>query len=281
MVEIFWTPAKVNKLRKLYPRGKNADLVKAFGATVLAIRTAARKHDIRKEVSSNNPWTPEMIEKLIRWYPNTKNAVIAKRLGMDEKQVQGKAFKLRLLKDPVWKYRCSKKGMFKKGQEPPNKGRKWSEYMSAEGMQRSRETQFKEGNINHNSKYDGAITVRVHKGSGITYKWRRISKSKWVPLHVYNWEQKHGPVPEGYIVVFKDPSKTMDCRPSKLELISRQENMRRNSASLNLSDGYVANCLAWRNKEAAKAVLQHSDLIELKRTSLILNRTIHETTTLR
>ena len=41
-------------------------------------------------------------------------------------------------------------GRFEKGQEPPNKGKKWDEFMSPEGQEASKKTQFKKGQIPHN-----------------------------------------------------------------------------------------------------------------------------------
>ena len=41
-------------------------------------------------------------------------------------------------------------------------------------------------------------------------------------------KKENGPVPESHIVVFKTPDK-MNCDISNLELITREENMRRNS----------------------------------------------------
>jgi len=47
-------------------------------------------------------------------------------------------------------------------------------------------------------------------------------------LHVVNWEAVHGLVPAGNIIVFKDRD-TMNCDHTNLEMITLEENMRRNT----------------------------------------------------
>lgn len=118
----------------------------------------------------------------------------------------------------------------KKGNIPLNKGKKWKDFMSKEGMRNSRKTCFKKGNIPHTTKHDGCIVIKHghKKRDGRPYKWIRLSKSKWQPLHAYNWKRAGNKIPKGYIVVFKNGD-TMNCDISNLELISMKENVKRNS----------------------------------------------------
>lgn len=116
---------------------------------------------------------------------------------------------------------------FKKGFTPVNKGKKMPKHV----YKRCKATMFKKGQQPHNTKYDGAIITRkevMRSGEIRMYKWIRISKGNWKMLHVFKWEQKHGPVPPGHIVVFKDKN-PMNVTLRNLELITLQENMRRNS----------------------------------------------------
>ena len=47
----------------------------------------------------------------------------------------------------------------------------------------------------------------------------------------------------------------------------------KNSASTNLPDGYILNCIAWRNKELADAIKKElPELIDLKRQKILLIR---------
>lgn len=116
----------------------------------------------------------------------------------------------------------------KKGNVPPNKGKKIIDLYGPEALEKMKATQFKKGELPHTTLYDGAITIRRDK-TGRRYKWIRISKANWQMLHVYNWQQTHGEVPPGHIVVFKNKANTMDCSVELLELISLEQNMLRNT----------------------------------------------------
>lgn len=111
----------------------------------------------------------------------------------------------------------------KPGTMPPNKGKK----MSDELREKIKHTFFAKGHVPHNAKYDGHVSVRKDT-SGRHYKYIRISQAKVELLHRHLWEQHYGKIPEGYIVSFKDRN-TMNCVIENLELISREENMKRNS----------------------------------------------------
>jgi hypothetical protein len=71
------------------------------------------------------------------------------------------------------------------------------------------------------------ITTRRDSKTKRVYKFIRISLGKWQMLHVYNWEQVHGKLPKGKILAFK--GSTDDCSIDNLILITRAENMKRNS----------------------------------------------------
>lgn len=66
---------------------------------------------------------------------------------------------------------------------------------------------------------------------GRTY--RKVSETgeshkDWVLSHHVEWEKHHGAVPPGWIVTFRDGNKS-NCAIENLHLISRAENMARNS----------------------------------------------------
>ena len=143
---------------------------------------------------------------------------IAAALGRTKSSVTGhlRRIGVRLPED----VRTSRKriGCFKPGGVPFNKGKK--------GHMKANATSFRKGNQPHNTKHDGAESIRVDT-TGRQYRYIRLAKAKWVPLHRHLWEQANGPVPAGYIVVFRDGN-SLNCELSNLELISRAENVRRN-----------------------------------------------------
>jgi hypothetical protein len=120
------------------------------------------------------------------------------------------------------------RGWFKPGQMPANKGVKrpgWS-------VGRMRETQFKAGQMNGRAAQiwkplwsdrlskDGYLEIKVRERKG--------RYGNWVPAHILIWEDKHGPIPHGHKLVFRDGDKAHIVL-GNLELISNAEMMRRNT----------------------------------------------------
>ena len=87
-------------------------------------------------------------------------------------------------------------GSFKKGNAPPNRRPLWSERVCPR---------------------DGFILMKVPEPDPYTG-----FPTRYKHKHVYIWEQKHGPVPKGMVVVFIDGDKT-HCKIENLMLISRAE----------------------------------------------------------
>jgi hypothetical protein len=108
---------------------------------------------------------------------------------------------------------------FKKGHTPFNKGKK-GVYFGGE------KTQFKKGSLPHNTKYDGAISERPHKNG--TYLYIRVEKGKWQLLQRNVWEQHNPPIQKGEVIAFKDGD-YKNCDISNLMLLTRKDNMKRNS----------------------------------------------------
>ena len=118
---------------------------------------------------------------------------------------------------------------YKKGSIPFNKGKKQTEFMSAEGILRTKKTRFQKGRKPHNihPNGNGAVVLR-RDPSGKFYKYTRIEKNVWKLYHREIWEKNHGEIPQNHIVVFKDYN-TENAVLENLELISMTENMYRNS----------------------------------------------------
>ena len=108
---------------------------------------------------------------------------------------------------------------YAKGREPENKGKP----MSKELYDKCKPTMFKKGNEPHNTCFDGY--ERISRDGYIEV---RIRKGKYVAKHRHLWEQLNGKLPKGYILIFKDRNQ-QNTSLDNLELISREENMRRNT----------------------------------------------------
>ncbi len=110
------------------------------------------------------------------------------------------------------------RGQFEKGHIPWNKGLK--------GFRPSKKTEFKAGHLPANTKYNGCLSLRK-KDNGEKYYYIRISQAKWVLYQRHLWEQKHGSIPEGMLIAFKDRN-SLNCKLENLEMISKIDNIRRN-----------------------------------------------------
>ena len=86
---------------------------------------------------------------------------------------------------------------------------------------------FKKGARPHNTKPFGTINQRKDK-SGKIYQYIKIDDCNWQLLNRYTWEQYHGPIPKGLIVVYKDGN-YMNNDIDNLMLLTKKENMVRNT----------------------------------------------------
>ncbi len=177
-------------------------------------------------------WTPEEEAYLRRNYYDEELRVMMHHLGRTDKSIYVHAMLLGLKRNP--KFFIPKKvpqgfidSQFDKGHVPFNKGKSQEEYCSKEAIERIRKTQYKKGNIPHNShelgeecqRSDGYIYKKV-TDTGEPSKMMRLK-------HRQVWEQHHGPIPKGYNVQFRDGDRT-NCDIDNLYLISRKDQLRQN-----------------------------------------------------
>ena len=131
-----------------------------------------------------------------------------------------------------WGLRNGLTGRFQPGHVPPNKGKKG---YCAPG---SKKTQFKPGILPANSKPIGY--ERINR-DGYTEVKVRMRKSRpncndnFVLKHRLIWEQTNGPIPDGYIVIFKDGDKS-NFNLDNLMLITKAENAVLNQSHLRSSE---------------------------------------------
>ncbi len=114
-------------------------------------------------------------------------------------------------------WKTGRTGCFEKGIVPANKGRKMPYNAN------SARTQFKKGNLPHNTKFaghervskEGYVEISVDETNPHTgYERRYVLKHRWL------WEKAHGRVPAGMCLKCKT-SDRLNTDPSNWELIPR------------------------------------------------------------
>ena len=189
-------------------------------------------------------WTDEVIQFMIDNYEGKDNIELAKLLN--------KKFNLNTNNDRVSNVKANLKrrrgidlttyintGCYRKGIAPANKGKKWDEYMSKEGQERSRKTCYKKGNIpaNHREVGEERITVDGY----VEIKVRdRCGNKNWELKHRYIYEQHYGKIPDGYNIIFLDGNK-LNLDISNLKAVSKAEDLIMNNNKLFTTDKDLTN----------------------------------------
>lgn len=182
-------------------------------------------------------WTDNDIAYMIEHFANKPTQLVADQLGRSYRSVAAQANVMSLKKSAEFlksvdsgRLGLKVAGMntrFKKGQNTWNKGKKISEYLKPEVLERMKPTMFKKGQLPHNTLQDGVISTRKHI-RGQIYQYIRVGLGKWVLYQRHLWEQAYGKIPDGHIVRFKDGN-YLNTALENLECISKAENAIRNS----------------------------------------------------
>lgn len=187
---------------------------------------------------NGTPWSARDLDLLRQRYPHEQTATLAADFGRSTRAIYSMA-KLQGLKKSA-AYLASEAACrlrrgdnigaayrFPKGHAPANKGLRrpgWS-------VGRMAETQFKKGQPNHNRAPIGA--ERLSKEG---YLQRKLTDTgypprDWVPVHHIIWRAAGRDIPPGHALIFINGDKT-DIRLDNLQILSRADNMRRNSVHL-------------------------------------------------
>lgn len=191
-----------------------------------------------KDASPRRRWSDADLVQLCALYPDAPTKQLARKLNRSVTSVYATARKLGIVKSAAYlasPAACRlRRGdnigaacRFQKGHVPANKGLRRPGWAPG----RMAETQFKKGGfpVNRDPDFyvlgalrintDGYIDMRVSFAPGAL---------GWRMLHLVLWEDAHGPIPKGYCLRFKDGDQ-LNVELANLELISRADNMRRNS----------------------------------------------------
>lgn len=118
--------------------------------------------------------------------------------------------------------RTGRTGRFEKGMAPANKGQRCKEGRGGRHPN-ARRSQFKKGQLPHNTKYlghervskDGYVEISIDEVNPHTGYERR-----YVLKHRHLWEKQHGPLPEGMCLKCLDGNR-LNTDPSNWEPIPR------------------------------------------------------------
>lgn len=172
-------------------------------------------------------FTPEEDQFLRENYLTVPATRLSRMLGRAKTVARQRMARLGLVVPREVADQFFKDSLLKKGNVSFNKGRKQTEYMTPEKIERTKATRFKKGNLPHNTKPDDCITIRPDK-RGVKYKFIRIGLGNWLPLHRHVWQQAHGAIPRHMKLIFKDGN-TLNCDLCNLELLTPAELMLRNT----------------------------------------------------
>lgn len=223
-----WSDDKIAYLKQHYKEMSMEQLSLALGATIYATKTKALKLGLKR--GNKHIWSDTEIAYLRDKYADTRIEELSEHLGLNAGQIYHKANALGIKKSmdlirELAKENISDKFLSyskKKGDVPHNKGVK----MRPDVYARCKGTMFKKGNLPANTKEDGFLSLRNSKGFKCIYV--RVALGKWVPYSRHIWEQHNGAIPPNHIIAFKDGN-WQNCDISNLTLMSREENMKRNS----------------------------------------------------
>ena len=170
-------------------------------------------------------------QQIIELYPHHSTKYIAELLGVTISKVYNTAWDAKVKKSAEYLLtpesgriiEPSVANQFKPGHTPHNKGKQ----ISAEIYEKVAPTMFKKGNKPHNTKPVGTINVRLDS-DGRPYQYIKIKDSHWELLQRHVWAQANGEIPPGSVVIFLDGN-YLNCELDNLQVISRKENMARNT----------------------------------------------------
>ena len=170
-------------------------------------------------------------QQIIDLYPHHSTKYIAELLGVSITKVYNTAWAANVKKSAEYMLtpesgriiEPSVANQFKPGHTPHNKGKQ----MDAEIYEKVEPTMFKKGNKPFNTKPVGTINVRADT-QGRLYQYIKIKDCQWELLQRHVWTQANGEIPPGSVVIFLDGN-YLNCELNNLQVISRRENMARNT----------------------------------------------------
>ncbi|MEZ0182632.1 HNH endonuclease [Flavobacterium oncorhynchi] len=184
----------------------------------------------KKSLSDRTTFTNEEDQFIKDNYLTMPVKVIGHHLKRSYCGITGRLKKLNLIIPEEIIQQRKDDSVFKPGIIPFNKGKKLTDFMSPEAIEKSKMHRFKKGNIPKNALVDGTEVIREDKRSGRIYTLIKVPGiSKLVHKNIYLWElHNKRKLPVKHNIVFIDGN-TQNFEISNLECISHEELLKRNT----------------------------------------------------
>jgi hypothetical protein len=218
------------------PGHKADEIVEAYnekfhgGMTASKVKSYKKNHHVPSGTMRGKPaglggpvWTKEICSYLVeinhgKSAQETADAINARfHTNFSRMQIKGIRARLHL--------KSGLTGRFDKNHVPPNKGRKGYHSPGSE------KGWFKKGQRSWNHAEVGAEAWTTDG----YLKVKIAEPNKWRQKHILVWEKHNGPIPEGFMVTFKDQDHA-NCSIENLALISKSENAIMNVQGLRSED---------------------------------------------
>lgn len=184
------------------------------------------------------PWTDVELETIRRDFPRTLTTEIAKSLGRSACSIYQAANKLGLCKDPAFVLETNRRLGAALAQHPKARANQFKPGTGAGGLKTEtarrafieggKKSRFIKGSLPPTTRPVGS----TRWCDGYVYKKvsddRRPARLNWEMVHVLLWREHKGEIPKGFNVQFKNRDRA-DIRIDNLELVSKAENMERNT----------------------------------------------------
>lgn len=255
-----FTPEEEKFIRSNYDSMTNQELADAIGWKLTSFRT--RVYELGYKRMELEYWTDEQVDFLRQNYRTIGDVEIAeifqdrwtKQKNWSKKHIEKKRRYLKLKR--------TKQEVKAIHQRNVDQGR----FLICPVKRWETTGQAAEGEIRFWREQSGRMVPRI-KINGRFIHYAR-----------YRWEQMHGPVPDKMNVVFLDDN-PQNIKDSNFGLLTNAELSQRNAKKSigALSDNYIAGILSFNDKDLREIIKKsHPELIELKRTQLLLQRQINE-----
>lgn len=234
----------------------------------------------------NRTWTIEQEQIVKDLFSDTETKVIAEILGKTTSSVLCKSYQLKLKRSDAFLVAQKKmfadtlrregaKTRYKKGNIPHSKGKKREEFMTAEGIEKVKATEFKKNRVPHNwvpigferiSK-DGYIEIKFTDNYGMD------SAKNFDFKHRLIWIEKNGPIPFGMNVGFLDGDKR-NFAIENLVLMNKAENLMKSC----FSEKAIAKKMFKPKTDAELDLIMQKagTLIKARQTQIKINKLIND-----